>query len=52
MLKALAGFIVGYWAGEQAGERRASEAAPPQSGASGWIGAFPDLNRDLGVGTR
>jgi hypothetical protein len=37
MLKALAGFIVGYWAGE-----RRSAVAPQtnQSGTSGWLGAF------------
>lgn len=37
MLKALAGFIIGYWAGER---RPAVAPQPEQSGASGWLGAF------------
>jgi hypothetical protein len=37
MLKALAGFIIGYWAGER---RSAVAPQPEQSGASGWLGAF------------
>jgi hypothetical protein len=51
MLKALAGFIVGYWAGEQAVKRGASQAVPPQSGASGWIGAFLILIAILALDT-
>jgi len=40
MWKLLAGAIVGYLIGEQAGERQASTGAAPRSGASGWLGAF------------
>ena len=40
MLKALAGFVVGYAIGEREGERRAIAPASPRSGASGWLGAF------------
>jgi len=40
MWKVLAGAVVGYWLGEQAGERQASTSAAPRSGASGWLGAF------------
>jgi hypothetical protein len=38
MLKALAGFVVGYYAGE----RRAAEGTTPCEGgsASGWLSAF------------
>jgi hypothetical protein len=38
MLKALAGFVVGFYAGE----RRAAEATTPREGgsASGWLAAF------------
>ena len=37
MLKALAGFVLGYWAGE----RRAVEPVPREGGsASGWLAAF------------
>jgi hypothetical protein len=38
MWKLLAGAIVGYLIGEQAGERRASTGAAPRSGASGCKG--------------
>ncbi|MFZ0599845.1 MAG: hypothetical protein WAN05_00360 [Roseiarcus sp.] len=37
MLKALAGFVLGYWVGEH----RAVEPAPRERGsASGWLAAF------------
>lgn len=63
MLKAIVGFLVCYAIGEREGERRATEAAQPQSGASGWIGAFlifiailawghVDLRPHLSVATR
>jgi hypothetical protein len=47
MLKALAGFIIGYWAGER---RSAVAPQPEQSGASGWIGAFVILIATLAWG--
>jgi hypothetical protein len=33
-------FIVGLFVGRELTDRRAIETTAPQSGASGWIGAF------------
>jgi hypothetical protein len=50
MLKALAGFVIGY----PLGERRAAEAATPrESGsASGWLSAFSHSHGFVGMGSR
>jgi hypothetical protein len=46
MLKALAGFIIGYWAGE----RRSAVAPARTIGRVGLAWRVPDLNSDFGMG--
>ena len=51
MLKALAGFVVGYALGEREGERRAIEAPVAAVGRVGLDRRVPHLDRHLGMGS-